>query len=398
SALILMLAAPLVLTVGFGFVTGAFEDDDGTSGEPIPVLILNEDISGSEGARMIDWMKSNDLADVLDAEIVDDAAAARARVDADEVAALVIIPTTFSAEIIPQENQEPSSDPVPVEIYGSASRQVGTLVVRAMVEGYVSIVEQSIIVGSVASSQLVQEGLIAPSDQMTVGKDIGIRFGQSSTSTPSLLTITNEVGEPVTGPTFDLLAYLGPGFAMLFLMFTVSLGGRSFLAEREGGTLPRLLVAPLQPFQVITGKMIGIFLTGVAQLGILFLAFRFMLGLDWGAPLPLILVLLAVVFIATGWGSLLAAFARTPGQVMTYGTGMMMLFGIMSGTFGGPSMIPSWLLPLSRLTPNYWGLDALTDLQLGGTLTDVLPALFWMMGTGLVLLVVANFTFRRQYR
>ena len=42
-----------------------------------------------------------------------------------------------------------------------------------------------------------------------------------------------------------------------------------------------------------------------------------------------------------------------------------------------PSMIPAWLLPLSRLTPNYWGLDALTDLQLGATLTDILPALFW---------------------
>ncbi|MCB8962797.1 MAG: ABC transporter permease [Ardenticatenales bacterium] len=398
SALILMLAAPLVLTVGFGFVTGAFEDDDGTSGEPKHVLIYNEDVAGERGIGLVELMTSSELADVLLAETVTDVAAARDRVDANEVDALVIIPASFTAEIIPQQGQEAVNDPTPIEIYGNAARPVGTLVVRAIVTRYVRDVEQRVITTKVAIDQLATQGLIEPTQAATLAPDIGNRAGIASGENGSLLTITNEVGEPVTGPTFDLLAYLGPGFAMLFLMFTVSLGGRSFLAEREGGTLPRLLVAPLQPFQVITGKMIGIFLTGVAQLGILFLAFRFMLGLDWGAPLPLILVLLAVVFIATGWGSLLAAFARTPGQVMTYGTGMMMLFGIMSGTFGGPSMIPSWLLPLSRLTPNYWGLDALTDLQLGGTLTDVLPALFWMVGTGLVLLVVANFTFRRQYR
>ncbi|MCB0017186.1 MAG: hypothetical protein KDE09_05300, partial [Anaerolineales bacterium] len=116
SALILMLAAPLVLTVGFGFVTGAFEDDDGTSGEPKHVLIYNEDVAGERGIGLVELMTSSELADVLLAETVTDVAAARDRVDANEVDALVIIPASFTAEIIPQQGQEAVNDPTPIEI------------------------------------------------------------------------------------------------------------------------------------------------------------------------------------------------------------------------------------------------------------------------------------------
>src|SRR6185436_7834376 len=71
---------------------------------------------------------------------------------------------------------------------------------------------------------------------------------------------------------FDILAYMAPGMALLFLMYTVSYGGRSILAERSQGTLPRLLVSPTSNAQVLGGKVLGIFFTGVAQVGILILA------------------------------------------------------------------------------------------------------------------------------
>ena len=71
---------------------------------------------------------------------------------------------------------------------------------------------------------------------------------------------------------FDLLAYFAPGMALMFLMYTVSYGGRSILAERSQGTLPRLLVSPTSNAQFLGGKVLGVFLMGVAQVGILILA------------------------------------------------------------------------------------------------------------------------------
>ncbi|MCK7526881.1 MAG: ABC transporter permease [Ignavibacteriales bacterium] len=53
-----------------------------------------------------------------------------------------------------------------------------------------------------------------------------------------------------------MLAYMAPGMALMFLMYTVSYGGRSILAERAQGTLPRLLVSPTSTAQMLGGKVL----------------------------------------------------------------------------------------------------------------------------------------------
>ncbi len=45
----------------------------------------------------------------------------------------------------------------------------------------------------------------------------------------TLQVANQEVKEEVE---FDIMAYMAPGMALMFLMFTASYGGRSFLAER----------------------------------------------------------------------------------------------------------------------------------------------------------------------
>jgi uncharacterized phage infection (PIP) family protein YhgE len=43
AALIMMLAAPLTLTVGLGFVTGSYSDNDSNGIRDIPVAVVNLD-------------------------------------------------------------------------------------------------------------------------------------------------------------------------------------------------------------------------------------------------------------------------------------------------------------------------------------------------------------------
>ena len=96
----------------------------------------------------------------------------------------------------------------------------------------------------------------------------------------------------------------------MFLMYTVSNGGRTLLAERNQGTLPRLLVSPTTTMQVLGGKMFGIFLTGVAQMLILIVASTLLFQLEWGDPLGVLVLVLAAV---VGRGRLGHADHR-PGQ------------------------------------------------------------------------------------
>ena len=92
---------------------------------------------------------------------------------------------------------------------------------------------------------------------------------------------------------FDILAYMAPGMALLFLMYTVSYGGRSILQERSQGTLPRLMISPTSNTQVLGGKVLGIFLMGVAQVGILILASTIFFRVQWGDSLGVLALILA---------------------------------------------------------------------------------------------------------
>ncbi len=117
-------------------------------------------------------------------------------------------------------------------------------------------------------------------------------------------------------------------------------GARSWL-ERSQGTLPRLLVSPTSSAQVLGGKVLGIFFTGVAQVGILILASSVFFGVKWGDPAGVAVLILAAVFGATGWGMLITALARTPAQVGSIGSALMLIFGILGGSFINLEQMPA---------------------------------------------------------
>ena len=182
---------------------------------------------------------------------------------------------------------------------------------------------------------------------------------------------------------------------MFFLMYTVTYGGRSLLAERRAGTLPRLLSTPTSEVQVLAGKVFGIFLTGAAQVGVLVLASSLLFGLRWGDPLAVAALIAAVAAAATGWGLLLAAFARSPDQVGSLGSALMLLFGVLSGSFIPAGAFPGWLQALSKITPNAWGLDGFAALARGATLSGVALPLAALAVMAAVLFGAAALVFQR---
>jgi ABC-2 type transport system permease protein len=184
--------------------------------------------------------------------------------------------------------------------------------------------------------------------------------------------------------------------ALMFLMYTVTYGGRSLLAERSQGTLPRLLVSPTSNAQVLGGKVLGIFFTGVAQVGILVLASSIFFGVKWGDAAGLMMLILAAVYGATGWGMLITALARTPGQVANTGTTLMLIFGILGGSFISLDQMPPFVQAISKITPNAWGLDGFTTLALGGTLANLIQPISALLVMGTVLFGIAVLLFNRN--
>jgi ABC-2 type transport system permease protein len=395
AALIFMLLAPFLLTIGMGFVTGRFSGNSSGLAD-IPVVIVNLD-QDQLGNALADVFSSKDLADLMEPTSSPDSEAARRLIDEDKAAAAVIIPEGFTHSIIPAEGttftqSSVQPEPVKIEVYANPTRSTSAGVVKAVVDEFISRVEEGRTSGMTSIMQLIRAGLLNPQNAESQAREL-FQNGDTSETTAIALKTNKEGAAAIQ---FDILAYMAPGMALLFLMYTVSYGGRSILAERAQGTLPRLLVSPTSTAQVLGGKVLGIFLTGVAQVGILIAASSIFFGVKWGDALGLVILILVAVFGATGWGMLITALARRPGQVSSLGSALMLIFGILGGSFINLDQMPAYVRTLSRITPNAWGLDGFSTLALGGTLPNLIQPITALLIMGTVLFGIAVVLFNRN--
>lgn len=393
AALIFMLLAPFLLTLAMGFVTGAYGSSGSSGLSQIQVILVNQD-DGQIGKALSDLFQSADLADLVAVTLADDPASARAQIDANEAAVAVIIPSGFTDNIIPGANQAPADDVVQIETYKNPLSPVSSGVIQSIVEEFISRVETGRVGAQVAVTQMLTAGLIRPDQISALAAEIGERQANAVDGAAAIALRAEESGQAQQA--FNPMAYMTPGLALMFLMFTVSNGGRSILTEKALGTLPRLLVSPTNSAQVLIGKIFGVYLTGVIQMLILIVACTLLFGIQWGDPLGILVLVLAAVFGATGWGMLITSFARTPGQVSNIGIAIMLTFGILGGSFIQTSIMPGWFQWLSRITPNSWGLDGFTILGLGGTLADLAKPLLGLALMGLILFGLSVVLFSRR--
>ena len=101
------------------------------------------------------------------------------------------------------------------------------------------------------------------------------------------------------------------------------------------------------------------------------------------------LVVALLTLFAVGWGMLITAIVRTPGQVSAYGSAVMLTFGILGGSFISMDYMPGWFTVLSKITPNAWGLDGFRTLALGGRLADIGGPVLALVVMGTVLFTIA---------
>lgn len=387
AALLLMLLAPYLLTLGFGFVSGAFDDNDGPSGiSDIPVAIIDSD-TGALGGQLSQIFDSDDLDTLIAVQAVSDEATARQLVDDDELAAVVIVPDGFTDGLIPDQLTGGTATARPVEIYRNPNRPISASVIDAIVTSFVNQVESSVTVNTITIDTLVANGAAAqiPNALAMLQTDNGPQA--------SLITVTQTVGED-QADTLSPFAFLAPGMALFFLMYTVTLGGRSMLQEKQSGTMARMRTTPTGMAQILGGKIVGVFLSGVAQVSILIVASSLMLGVRWGSIVAVSVIIISAAIAATGYGILFASTMKTPSQVAGVGSAVMIVFGAISGTFARiDSPLVNWMAALS---PNKWALDSFISIGSGGTFSDILPNIgaLWLLAA--VLFAISVPLFARQ--
>ena len=185
---------------------------------------------------------------------------------------------------------------------------------------------------------------------------------------------------------------LVPSSAVLFAFFLVLTVGWLFVAERKHGTLLRLRAAPLNRGQILLGKLLPCLLISLFQAFFILVAGRVLFGFSWGAePLWLVPVVFCTSVAAVGLAMLAASVARSETQVAVYGTMVVLILGVLSGSVVPRDLMPERIKQLSLVTPQAWALDAYSHL-LGSPIPQadvVVKACLVLLGFGAVFLSLA---------
>jgi ABC-2 type transport system permease protein len=140
AALILMLAAPFVLTLGLGFVTGRFSSSSNAGLSDVPIVLVNQD-GGQLGDQLVNVFQSNDLATLVAPTVMNDPAQAHQQVDEDKAAAAIIIPAGFTQSIFSSQGSAMTGEVVRIVLYTNPTRPTSVGVIKTILEEFVSHVE-----------------------------------------------------------------------------------------------------------------------------------------------------------------------------------------------------------------------------------------------------------------
>ena len=236
--------------------------------------------------------------------------------------------------------------------------------------------------GKDAQIALVTKGLDPAGDGAQIQAVSSAILGSLASSLGAVLpTVTHET---VYGtPSSDPMAPFAPAIVAFFLYFFVYLlTGVSFLRERTGGTLERLMATPVTRGEIVTGYTLGFGFFAMLQVAVLLCwalgavhvpaigplpAFSLGLGIAVaGSPLLAFVVVLLLALGAVSLGIFLSTFARTELQVIQFIPVVLVPQFLLSGVLFSVDNLPSVLQPLVHVMPLAYAVDALREIFIRG--------------------------------
>jgi ABC-2 type transport system permease protein len=212
-----------------------------------------------------------------------------------------------------------------------------------------------------------------------VGRALGAAASSAAgTAVPVVLHAT-VFGTPNDDPVTTFAPAIVGFFAYFFVYI---LTGVSFLRERTGGTLERLMATPVTRGEVVLGYTLGFGLFATIQVAVLMLwalgslqvpaigplpAFSVGLGVVvTGSPLLAFLVVVLLAVGAVSLGIFLSTFARTELQIIQFIPIVLAPQFLLSGVLFPVSSLPSILQPLVAIMPLNYAVDGLRQVFIRG--------------------------------
>ncbi|MBA4407374.1 hypothetical protein C0389_08875 [bacterium] len=186
------------------------------------------------------------------------------------------------------------------------------------------------------------------------------------------------VGKKITNP--GLTRTVG-GWAMMFLLFSLTGAATSIFEEKNEGTLKRLLCMPVTRTQILWSKYIYSMLLGITQLLVMFIfswvLFDVQVFTNFG---NLMIVIIASAAAAVSFGMLITSISKTYSQANGISTLLILVMSSLGGSWFPTSFLPDWMQVISKGTLTYWSMEGFLQVlwrnsNFSGIATNVLVLL-----------------------
>jgi len=187
-----------------------------------------------------------------------------------------------------------------------------------------------------------------------------------------------------------------PGMLVNFIMFSLLTAGIALIMERRNGTLRRLMTTRVRRWELIAGKMAGMFALTFLQQILLIGVGQFAFGVDYlSDPLALLLMMVALSLVASSLGLLLACLLTSEQALVAGVVIVSMSVSALSGAWFPLEITGPAFQTVGHLLPTAWILDGLRGIVAQGFgAGDVLPAFSVALAWSAGLFAVAVWRFR----
>jgi ABC-2 type transport system permease protein len=350
------LLVALVLPFGLAWIFSLTLGDVETAGFHATYAVVDADGGGQLPSEFRSVSQSLDFVTLRD---VRTAAAADTLAKDGDIDAAFIFPAGFTEQVQAGRGGE-------IGVIGSPDSSIGSLVAVSLARSF--------------GSNLNAIGLSVATVAGTGGGAVDPTMVARAQAVPAAAVIrTASAKDQATSQS----TFFAIGMAVFFLFFAVEFGVRGLLEEREEGTLSRLLVAPVNPASVISGKALASFTLGLTSTVLLVLASTWLLHAEWGDVVGVAALVLGGVLSAVGVTALVATLAKTTAQAGAYVSIVAVVGGLLGGTFF-PISQAGFLGTIRFLSPQGWLMQGFQELAAGSSVAGIATPLAGVLAIAIV--------------
>ena len=168
------------------------------------------------------------------------------------------------------------------------------------------------------------------------------------------LDVNREYEGPMTSFQITFPQCLIWGILMCTFTFAVSI-----VKERTHGTFERLRVGPISRAHILGGKGIACFMTSLLMTCTMYALAKTIFKMPIDNMYLFILAVICTLLCFVGLLMLISTLGRTEQSIGAAGWAILMIMGMLGGAMMPLAFMPSWLRPLSHISPVKWSILAI---------------------------------------